>query len=97
VTEGGQNFYSGSTAFTLARCKIVYNMSMRALRKHERSRFIQMGSSGSTSEALPQAVNRGDMPSACRVAGIRLLDRVDGQRPHCVYAYLVEIQHCLSR
>src|SRR5712672_1144396 len=47
---------------------------------------------------LPQAVNRGGHTHRrAGVTGIRLLDRVDGQRPHRVHAYLVQIQHRLSR
>src|SRR5258705_2021453 len=46
VTEGRPRIsYSGSTAFTLARCRIVYNkVDACPAESTKRSRFIQMGS-----------------------------------------------------
>src|SRR6266436_3648407 len=54
VTEGRPRIsYSGSTAFTLARCRIVYNkVDACPAESTKRSRFIQMGSSGSNLRSL---------------------------------------------
>src|ERR1700745_1160826 len=56
VTEGRHRIsYSGSTAFTLARCRIVYNkVDACPAESTKRSRFIQMGSSGSNLKSLCQ-------------------------------------------
>src|SRR6266403_1341768 len=54
VTEGLPRIsYSGSTALTLARCRMVYsNVDACPEESTKRSRFIQMGSSGSNRKSL---------------------------------------------
>src|SRR5262249_42596786 len=54
VTEGRpRTSYSGSTALTLAKCRIVYSkVDACPAESTKRSRFIQIGSSGSNLRSL---------------------------------------------
>src|SRR6516165_6778225 len=65
VTEGRPRIsYSGSTAFTLARCRTVYSIVEACpAERTKRSRFIQMGSAGSNLSSLcHRQYTVGDMP-----------------------------------
>src|SRR5499425_155030 len=65
VTEGLPRIsYSGSTALTLARCKMVYrSVEACPAESTKRSRFIQIGSSGSNRRSLcHKQYTVGDIP-----------------------------------